>query len=61
MNTTELITCTELLRRVASWDDAQEARRFIADLAAGFRAAGNGSTAWGAGMGAWYWSEETAS
>jgi hypothetical protein len=54
MGTTEFITADELLKRLARWEDSDVAHRFIRDLALGFRAEGNGFTAW-AGYYGYHW------
>jgi hypothetical protein len=50
----EFITADEVLRRVARWEGSDVAQAFIRDLAHGFRAEGNGVTAW-AGYEGFHW------
>jgi hypothetical protein len=53
-NTTEFITCQELLSRVTAWENAPVGRTFLRDLGAGHRAVGNGYTAWQGFNGFWW-------
>lgn len=57
----EVITTRELLKRVGAWEDAGAAQQFLSDLGTGFRAVGNGFTAWRASSDGWFWEQASAS
>lgn len=55
VKSTELIRAQELLRRISSMTDKDEAAQFTAALGSGFRAESQAATAWAASNGMWHW------